>query len=113
MKAIRTWLMALWAWVNGPFDRPYRLVMVEGRFPAHIDSKRLYVLTEDGVPWEARMICPCGCKAALDLNLLPDDPPTWRFEADEKKRATLHPSVWRKIDCKSHFILRNGRIQWC
>src|SRR4051812_27746086 len=113
MNGVRKWLAAIWAWITGAFDRPYRLIVVEGSFPTRIRSKRLYVLTEDGVPWEARLICPCGCKAALDLNLLPDERPTWRFKADKTGRATLHPSVWRNTDCKSHFILRNGRIKWC
>ena len=112
MNMVFGWIAALWAWIVGLFDRPYRLVVVEGRFPDHLNPRRLYVLTEDGDPWEARMICPCGCAAELDLSLLPDDHPTWRFSSDRQGRATLHPSVWRKIGCKSHFFLRGGKIVW-
>jgi hypothetical protein len=25
----------------------------------------------------------------------------------------LYPSVWRKGGCRSHFIMRKGRIRWC
>jgi hypothetical protein len=88
------------------------IAKVEGSFPPRLKSQTLYVLTEDGIPWQAAMICPCGCGTALDLNLLPDERPRWRFTADDKGRASLDPSVWRKVGCKSHFWLRGGRIIW-
>lgn len=113
MTWVKAWLASVWVWLVSLFGRPYRLISVEGRYPTRIEPRRVYVLTEDGTPWEARMICPCGCKAVLDLNLLPDDPPSWRIKADQRGRATLHPSVWRKIECKAHFILRDGQIRWC
>ncbi len=28
------------------------------------------------------------------------------------RTASLHPSVWRKKDCGSHFWFRKGRVHW-
>ena len=97
---------------SGYFYPYVYLTKVEGAFPKVLKPRTLYVLTEDGTPWQASMICPCGCGATLELNLLPDEHPRWKFAADKKSRASLDPSVWRKIGCKSHFWLRSGRIIW-
>jgi hypothetical protein len=96
----------------GHVRRRIRVTKVEGKFPAQLAGRKLYVLTEDGVPWQAAMICPCGCQETLELNLLPDERPRWRFSIDAKGRASLSPSVWRKIGCHSHFWLRNGWVVW-
>ena len=112
MKAFAAWLATVWAWLLGFFDLPYRFEVNEGTFPKDLDRRHIYILTEDGDPWEARMVCPCGCGEPLDLNLIPDDHPTWKATTDAQGRATLHPSVWRHIGCRSHFWVRNGRIIW-
>src|SRR5580704_10561314 len=74
-------IAAIWGrscrWAASLFGRRYRLAMVEGRFPTKLNRQRLYVLTEDGLPWEAAMICPCGCGATLHMNLLADERPRW------------------------------------
>ena len=59
------------------------------------------------------MRCPCGCGSVLDVNLLPDDKPIWRASVTPDDLPTLHPSVWRKVGCKSHFFMRDGGIVWC
>jgi hypothetical protein len=103
---------AIRGWIARPRQKLIHLMQVEGEFPSTLSAKTLYVLTEDGLPWQAAMICPCGCGEVLDLNLLPDERPCWQFEADKHGIATLHPSIWRKIGCKSHFWLRDGEIVW-
>ncbi len=113
MNSVLTFLHGISLWFLSFFDRRYRLVITEGRYPARLKKKRLYVLTEDDEAWEAKLICPCGCGEVLDLNLLEDQNPTWKAWADESGAANLHPSVWRKVGCKSHFILREGTIRWC
>jgi Family of unknown function (DUF6527) len=94
------------------FSRNFFLIAVEGQFPAKLKKRMVYVLTEDQVPWQAAMICPCGCKAVLELNLLPDERPRWSYASDNEGRATLKPSVWRQVGCRSHFLLTGGKIQW-
>lgn len=102
-------------WDAPPLERDegpkYGFVMTEGQLPETLEKEKLYILTEDGVSWEAAMICPCGCGTRLEMNLLPDERPRWRYSV-RKGLPSLHPSVNRKIGCRSHFILRQGRIIW-
>ena len=58
------------------------------------------------------IICPCGCGETLYMNLQRDRRPCWRFTVDRRGTATLHPSVWRQVGCRSHFFLRRGVVQW-
>jgi hypothetical protein len=114
--SVATFVQTAWRSAGQTIARPFQsyvlLVIVEGSFPKRLRRKRLYVLTEGGTPWQASMICPCGCGATLEMNLLPDERPRWTFAQDGKRRATLKPSVWRKVGCKSHFVLRNGVVRW-
>jgi hypothetical protein len=109
-----TWLRKALAWVRGLF---YRQRLIRSRnvaaLPAQLDPHKLYVVGQNGHWWHVAMICPCGCKATLFMNLLPDEDPFWTLSEEADGGASLHPSVWRKIGCRSHFFLRQGRIQWC
>lgn len=112
MSTIWARFLGFWLWLVGLFDQTYKFEINEGLFPKRLEKRRIYILTEDGDPWEAKMVCPCGCDEVLDLNLIPDDHPTWKASADAQGRATLYPSVWRHVGCRSHFWVRGGRILW-
>ena len=102
--------------ILGLFHRraaPYRTLIVEESLPKRLDLRTLYIVREDGISEQAAMICPCGCGAILHMNLLPDERPCWTVTQHGDGTATLHPSVWRKKDCRSHFWFRQGRVQWC
>ena len=92
---------------------PYQTRIVDGDLPKKLHGRALYIVQEDGFAEQAAMICPCGCKRTLHMNLLADERPCWRVTRHEDGTATLYPSVWRKKDCQSHFWFRRGRIQWC
>lgn len=92
---------------------PYRTLVVEEALPKKLQGRKLYVVQEDGLPEQVAMICPCGCKRVLHMNLLADERPYWQLTQHKDGTATLHPSVWRKKDCGSHFWFRRGRVQWC
>jgi hypothetical protein len=92
---------------------PYRTLIVDGDLPKNLHRRTLYIVQEDGFFEQAAMTCPCGCKRTLQMNLLTDERPCWRVTRHDDGTATLHPSVWRKKDCKSHFWFRRGRVQWC
>jgi hypothetical protein len=92
---------------------PYRTIVAEEVLPKELKRRTLYVVQEDGFRKQAVMICPCGCRRVLHMNLLPDERPCWRVIEHEDGSASLHPSVWRKKDCGSHFWFRHGRVQWC
>ncbi|WP_456672422.1 MULTISPECIES: DUF6527 family protein [unclassified Bradyrhizobium] len=92
---------------------PYPTLFVEDTLPKQLKRRTLYIVEEDGFQEQAAMICPCGCRSVLHMNLLPDERPCWRVTRHDDGTATLHPSVWRKKECGSHFWFRNGRVVWC
>lgn len=98
--------------VLGWFDTPYRTVIVNGYLPMKLKKRILYVVEEDGYEEQAAMLCPCGCGRVLQMNLLPDERPCWKVTRHADGSASLHPSVWRKKGCHSHFVFRNGRVKW-
>ena len=108
-------LTAVWAWLLSWFVhpvQPLKTVRVE-ELPESLDPKDVYVLGEGNHLWFVAIVCPCGCRATLQMSLLADAKPRWRLIEHEDGTITLHPSVWRKIGCRSHFFLRRGLIQWC
>ena len=87
----------------------YQIVRVDDD-PELVKPRRVYVIGENGHSWHATLLCPCGCGERLSLNLLPDDSPCWVL-LDDGGVPTLHPSIWRRVGCRSHFFLRGGRIR--
>lgn len=82
--------------------------------PEQIHLFKVYVIGEEGYEWTAAFVCPCGCGQVIRLNLLEGgNRPTWRVSNDTRKFVTVQPSVWRNIGCRSHFIIRDGLVQWC
>lgn len=73
----------------------------------------VYLAGEGENLWAAALICPCGCKELIELNLLPQIRPRWIASRHQDGTASLSPSVWRKKNCLSHFILQHGQIRWC
>ena len=94
------------------FNPPYRTQIIEESLPRKLRPSILYVVQEDGFKEQAALLCPCGCSRILHLNLLPDERPCWTHTQHDDGTSTLHPSVWRKKDCGSHFWFRAGRIVW-
>ena len=103
----------IWPGVYRLLVPPYRTVVIEEALPKVLGRRVLYVVQEDGYREQAAMICPCGCGRVLHMNLLPDERPCWRLTEHGDGTASLHPSVWRKKDCGSHFWFRRGRVEWC
>lgn len=79
--------------------------------PEALDEGMIYLIGEDGTPWSATFICPCGCKDRISLSLIPRDRPSWRATVN-KNGITLHPSIWRKKGCLSHFFIQGGHVLW-
>ena len=80
--------------------------------PDLLQPRRLYLVGDGPRPWSAAMLCPCGCGAAIQLSLVPDDSPSWRATRHFSGAVSLHPSVWRTRTCRSHFNFRRGRVVW-
>lgn len=109
---LRLWglLVALWNRLLGK-PRPYRACRVADA-PDTLKDCIVYIVGADGYDWSALMRCPCGCGKTLEMNLLPSAKPVWQLTEDKEGIVTLHPSVWLKTGCKSHFFLRAGIVQW-
>jgi hypothetical protein len=73
----------------------------------------LYILKDDYKYWLAVMICPCGCNCIIQLNLLPNSNPSWAVDKGINNKISVYPSIFRNRGCKSHFLLKKGRIIWC
>ena len=125
-EQICAWIIALWnslfhrASQLKPAERPkplrlYHAIHIENDddIPKQLSSHTVYIVGVPGNEWLAQMICPCGCGETLFLNLLKEEMPNWQWRVSPDGIVTLSPSVWRTVRCRSHFFLREGRIQWC
>lgn len=113
MSSVLRVLASIWAWIIGWFARSYRTRVVNENLPPQLHANTLYIVKDDGFEEQAAMLCPCKCGRVLHMNLLPDERPCWKVTRHSDGTASLHPSVWRKKDCGSHFWFRRGKVQWC
>lgn len=81
--------------------------------PDKLERAKVYLAGEGNNLWAAAMICPCGCGDVIELNLLKQARPCWTAREHPDGTVSLAPSVWRQKGCRSHFVLRHGRINWC
>jgi hypothetical protein len=80
--------------------------------PEVVVDKMIYIVGEKKNPWVIVFKCPCGCNQNIQLNLLKEANPCWSFRVTTKKEINIRPSVWRTTGCKSHFVVRNSKIDW-
>ena len=114
---IAQFFISIWRWIVRwlrPVPAPIALQYVEGDdLPGRFSERTLVVARDHGELWVAGMICPCGCGRRVELMLLRGVKPRWDLIVGGDGLPTLHPSVWVKDGCRSHFWLRRGQIQWC
>jgi len=76
--------------------------------PKKLEHGILYVSKEFGC---AQHLCACGCNNKVHTPI--DGAYKWDF-TDNEGKATLHPSIGSfQIPCKSHYIIKDGKINWC
>jgi hypothetical protein len=117
VKAIASFFLWLWSYIASLFGRTrppplYRVERVED-LPDAPKANLLYIAGEGEHIWAAALLCPCGCGEPIQLNLLKAASPRWTVHQDAAGIPSLRPSVWRRKGCRSHFILRHGKIVWC
>lgn len=103
----------LWVKMVRAFGMGIYITESVGDIPDRTANRILYHVGEGGYTWYAVMRCPCGCGELLQLNTTPGARPRWDVNVHDDGTVTLYPSVWRKVGCRSHFFLRNGKIIWC
>jgi hypothetical protein len=90
-----------------------RVIVIEGDTPPQeLPRRNLVLAREDGEDWAVAFLCPCGCGKRLELLLIKEAKPNWTISIGRGDRPTLHPSIWLKGGCKSHFWLQRGRVIW-
>ena len=109
-------VLGLLGWLASRSARP-RIRLYRGEkvddLPDQPEPFILYIAGSGENAWAASMVCPCGCKETIELNLLRQVRPRWNATENADGTVSLDPSVWRNSGCRSHFILSNGTIQWC
>ncbi|UGA43030.1 hypothetical protein HU230_0032875 [Bradyrhizobium quebecense] len=91
-----------------------KLKIVDGdMLPEKLPLWTLVIARDDGEDWSVGMRCPCGCGERLEMMLLREVKPRWDVSVDSRGHISLHPSVWQREGCKSHFWVRSGKIIWC
>ena len=101
-----------WSLVERSGLRPGFATETVDDMPDVLTPQRVYLVGDQSLPWSAALLCPCGCGVTIQLSLVSGDSPSWRARRHFSGSITLHPSIWRKKDCRSHFFLRRGRIVW-
>lgn len=89
----------------------YKFMYVDD-LPERVKDETIYIIGSTVKPWLLAFKCPCGCHSIIQLNLLKDADPCWKYKINKKKQINVFPSVWRTTGCKSHFIIKNGKIDW-
>lgn len=107
LRKIKELFQAL-RWLMQP---AYKTLFIED-LPQNIKTKAIYIVGTKQYPWQAALKCPCGCGALIQLNLLSESRPCWKFKVNTIKKITISPSIWREIGCKSHFFIHSGKIKW-
>ena len=81
--------------------------------PQYYDKNVIYLVGENNVFWQAAMLCPCKCGDLIQLTLDTKGKPSWQVSLNKKNQPTLRPSIHRKINCMSHFLIKDGKVIWC
>ncbi|TAL64473.1 MAG: hypothetical protein EPN88_10905 [Bacteroidetes bacterium] len=80
--------------------------------PSTLKKNIVYVVGGPNYEKWAYLKCPCGCNDIIMLSLDNKQRPSWTIKQDKKGRVTISPSI-RKLDgCKSHFMIKKGRLLW-
>ena len=118
------WLKGIFSTKSTETDKPnfirkapikFSEITVVERTPRNNEVKAdtLYLVDKGNKPKWVMFLCPCGCSHVITLSLQKIHNPNWRLSTELSGRPTLHPSVWQKTECYSHFWLHDGRVYWC
>jgi Family of unknown function (DUF6527) len=78
--------------------------------PEDTDSL-IFIVRRNGNPLWAVLDCPCRRGHRLSVNLRVNDNPHWTIR-EEGPFVTIHPSLWYKDECRSHFWITKNEVKW-
>jgi hypothetical protein len=110
--ALKWRYLRLWAKNYASNKRCFHSTKVE-ELPDEMRADQIYVVGEADHLWYVAMLCPCGCKATLQMSLMHGNRPKWHLTEHKDGMISLYPSVRRVKGCHSHFIIRQSKIYWC
>ncbi len=71
----------------------------------------IYIVQRDGVQQWAILACPCRSGHKITVTLRKHDDPHWAATI-KGRSASLVPSLWFHEGCRSHFWIKNNRVDW-
>jgi hypothetical protein len=103
--------MSLLKWLD--LKKSFRyIVRQRPEVPDQVDEKIIYLVGELEKEWLILFKCPCGCGDKIFLNTIRDVYPSWKLLISKKGLPSIYPSIWRVVNCRSHFCLKKGCIVW-
>lgn len=76
----------------------------------------IIIIKKNNIYSWAKFYCPCGCGKEIMLSLNSNIKPCWNIKLNKIKgdfKVTLSPSInLTSFPCKSHFFIRNNRVDW-
>lgn len=79
---------------------------------AEVAEWTVYVVRYGAHDKWAYLRCPCPAHDVIRLNLSASQRPRWTVRAGGDRIADIDPSIWQHDGCRSHFIIRDGRVRW-
>lgn len=67
--------------------------------------------TPENFKW-LQLVCPCGCREIIAMNLMKKYHPHWTVDVHEDATITVFPSI-HASKCGAHFWVRRNHVQWC
>ncbi|MFP5274974.1 DUF6527 family protein [Coleofasciculus sp.] len=80
--------------------------------PEEIAPSEIVIVGDEKYRKWACFRCPGGCGEVILLSLNTSRRPSWKVVLDWLKRPTVYPSVRQLNECKCHFWVRKGQIEW-
>lgn len=71
----------------------------------------IFVVERNGRRQWAIFDCPCRTGHRLTVSLRSDDHPHWSASW-RGASVSLHPSLWLRDACRSHFWIRDNKVKW-
>lgn len=97
----------------GVAERPEFTATQQAGHPGDLAAGRLVIVRDGKIRKWTCFQCPGGCGERILLSMSWTRSPKWRARVDWLGRPSIHPSVRMLNDCRCHFWIRRGRVEWC
>jgi hypothetical protein len=81
--------------------------------PEEVKPGTILVVGDDKYQKWVCFRCPGRCGENISLPLNKNQRPCWAVSIDWLGRPTIHPSVRQLNECRCHFWIRQGCVDWC